>query len=307
MSTVACRPARTAAPSLSVVIASVNGWSVLGPTLRALDEQPERDRMEVIVVDAVGGATRERLRDHEPPVTLIAADDRPAIPRLRYRGVQAARGPIVAILEDHGAVAHDWAGAVLEALDGPWGAVGGVVENGQAGLLNWAAYFCEYTSYMGPVIEGAARDLPGNNIAYRRSELLRHARVLDDGKWESWINERLHADGVPIASTNRIVVHHIKPFRLVDFLVQRFHFSRSFAGMRRPDQTPMQRLIYGLGSLALPAILLARIARTALGKRRHLGHFAACLPLLALFLTVGALGEMIGYLIGPGRSLERVE
>lgn len=307
MPTVACRPARTAAPALSVVIASVNGWPVLGPTLRALDEQAERDQMEVIVVDAVGGATRDHLRDHRPAVTLIAADDRPAIPRLRYRGVRAARGPIVAILEDHGAVARDWARAVLEAHEGPWGAVGGAVENGQGGLVNWAAYFCEYTPYMGPVVEGETIDLPGNNIAYKRPHLMRHARVLDEGKWESWINDRLRADGVPIASTNRIVVRHIKPFRLGYFLAQRFHFSRSFAGMRRREQSPRRRLLYGFGSLALPAVLLARIARTALGKRRHLGRFAACLPLIVLFLTVGAVGEMIGYLNGPGRSLERVE
>jgi hypothetical protein len=29
--------------------------------------------------------------------------------------------------------------------------------------------------------------------------------------------------------------------------------------------------------------------------------------LIALFYTVGAAGEMIGYLIGPGDSLSRVE
>src|SRR4051812_41164394 len=43
-------------PDLSVVIASVNGWDVLEPTLRALDAQPERPYMEVIVVETVGDA-----------------------------------------------------------------------------------------------------------------------------------------------------------------------------------------------------------------------------------------------------------
>ncbi len=40
---------------LSVVVASVNGWEVLGPTLEALDAQPERGRMEVIVVETRRG------------------------------------------------------------------------------------------------------------------------------------------------------------------------------------------------------------------------------------------------------------
>jgi len=295
------------APALSVVLASVNGWSMLGPTLRSLDAQPERPKMEVIVVEAVGGATRARLRAHQPPVAIIAVDTKKTIPALRHLGVILARGDLVAILEDHGEVAPDWAADLLEAHEGPWGAVGGTVENGRDGLVNWAAFFCEYTAYMGPVAEGESADLPGNNIAYKRPHLLRHAHELEQGRWESWINDKLRADGVPIASTNKAVVRHIKPFRLGHFLIQRFHFARSYAGMRRVDQAVPRRLIYGLGSLALPVVLTLRVTKTALAKRRHLDKFVACLPLIALFYTIGAAGEMIGYLIGPGDSLSRVE
>ena len=53
--------------------------------------------------------------------------------------------------------------------------MGGAVENGKDGLVNWAVYFCEYTPYMNPVAEGETHDLPGNNIAYKRPHLLRHA------------------------------------------------------------------------------------------------------------------------------------
>lgn len=295
------------APALSVIIASVNGWHVLEPTLRSLDELPERDRMQVVVVDVVGGATRKRLEAHRPAVEVIGVDERSSIPRLRYLGVQKSRGEIVAILEDHGAVDRDWAGEILELHQGPWGAVGGPVENGKTGLVNWAAYFCEYTPYMRPIVEGATTDLPGNNTAYKRPHLMRHAHVLADGKWESWINEKLRIDGVPLASTNRVVVRHIKPFRLGHFLTQRFHFARSYAGMRRMDQNVLKRLVYGLGSAILPALLFARVATTVWKKKRHLAQFAVCTPLLLLFFTVGAAGEMTGYLLGAGMSLEKVE
>jgi hypothetical protein len=279
---------------------------MLEPTLQALDAQPERDRMEVIVVETLGGAVLARLRKRRPEVVVIESA-RESIPRLRYQGVCRARGSLVAILEDHGRVAADWAATVLSAHRGPWGAVGGAVENGKDGLINWAVYFCEYAPYMNPVAEGPAHDLPGNNIAYKRPHLLRHARVLEHGHWESWINDRLRADGVPIKSTGAMVVHHIKPFRLGYFLVQRFHFARSYAGMRRVDQSPVRRLVYGLGSCALPVLLTARVARTVLKKRRHLGRFALTAPLVVLFLTAGAFGEMIGYLFGAGASLEKVE
>jgi hypothetical protein len=295
------------APRLSVVVASVNGWEMLGPTLRSLDALPERSRMEVIVVEAVGGETRRNLRQHRPAVEVIEVDQKRSIPALRHRGVCRATGDLVAILEDHGEVAPGWASALLDAHEGPWGAVGGVVENGREGLVNWAAFFCEYAPYMGPVVEGESADLPGNNIAYKRPHLLRHAGELEQGRWESWINDKLRLDGVPIATTNRAVVRHIKPFRLGHFLVQRFHFARSYAGMRRVDQSVIRRWIYGFGSMALPAILTRRVTRTALAKKRHLGRFAASIPLIVLFYTVGAAGEMIGYLIGPGDSLSRVE
>jgi hypothetical protein len=301
---------RTAPPALSVVIASVNGWETLGPTLDALDAQPERSRMEVVVIDVVGGDTRARIRSRVPAVELIEVDEavRPGIPELRFQGVEKSSGELVAILEDHGQVAPNWAAALISAhRDASLGAVGGAVEIGRDGLVNWAAFFTEYTRYMAPVVEGEHSDLPGNNIAYKRPHLLRHAGELRDGRWESWINDKLRADGVKIASTNAAVVHHIKPFRLGHFLIQRFHFARSYAGMRRVDQSIPARIVYGFGSLALPAVLMLRVTRTALAKGRHLRQFAAAMPLVALFLTVGAYGEMLGYLFGPGSSLGRVE
>jgi hypothetical protein len=241
-------------------------------------------------------------------VEVVVSPEKRPIPRLRYLGVQAAGGDLIAILEDHAEVEAGWARALIDAHIGtPWGAVGGAVENGQLGWVNWSAFFCEYTPYMGPVCEGLSGDLPGNNVAYKREHLLKHAHVLDDGKWESWVNARLLAEGVPLLSTNRAVVRHIKQFELRSFLTQRFHFARSYAGMRRVDQTWVRRLVYGIGSAALPVLLLARVIRQAIPKRKPMGVFLRSLPLVAVFLLVGAIGEMVGYLWGPGRSLDLVE
>lgn len=302
------RKSSTAAPAISIVIASVNGWDVLGPTLDSIDRLPERDRLEVLVVEPENGDVRSRLRERSKRVRIVAIEGKLSIPRMRYLGVCQAKGDLIAILEDHAEVDHEWASTILETHQDPdLGAVGGRVENGKSGWVNSAVFFCEYTTYMGPVIEGPTDDLPGNNIAYKREHLLNHAELLDDGKWESWINDRLVSEGVPIVSTNRLVVKHIKSFRLGYFLTQRFHFARSYAGMRRGDQSTAKRLIYGFGSIALPPLLTLRVMRQALKKRRDLARFVACLPLIALFFSVGAAGEMLGYLVGPGRSLDLVE
>ncbi|MDX2036062.1 MAG: glycosyltransferase [Isosphaeraceae bacterium] len=292
-------------PLLSVVIASVNGPELLERTLAALDALPERERLEILVVSR--GEHDERLAARAPSVRIIEGEAGETIPALRYRGIVASSAGLVAILEDHVAVESTWADSMIEAHRGPWGAVAGAVANGRGGWVDWAAFLCEYTTYMPPVVDGEHHDLPGNNIAYKRECLLRHAHELRDGRWESWVNARLHAEGVPTAVTNGAVVHHLKPFGLARFLVQRFHFSRSYAGMRRVDQSPLRRVVYGFGSAVLPALLSWRTARQALAKRVSPARLISVAPLLGLFFTVGAFGEMLGYLIGPGRSLSRVE
>lgn len=303
----------SAAPALSAVIASVNGWGLLNQTLDALDRLPERSRMEVIVVSADPDPNRESVRQglamRSMPVRVVQAERRESIPRLRSLGASAARGDLIAILEDHVCVEAGWAESMIEShrRNPSAAAVAGPVENGQNAWLNWAVYFCEYSAYMSPVPEGFADDLPGNNISYKRSALLRHLRVLDEGKWESWINRELQDEGYRLVSTNRAAVRHIKPFRLGYFLKQRLLFSRSYAGMRRADQTWSKRLIYAAGSAILPALLTLRTALAVFAKRRHRARFLACLPAVALFMTVGAVGEMMGYLLGAGDSLERVE
>ena len=58
-------------PELSVVIASVNGWGVLGPTLDAIDELPERERLEVVVVECLGESVRKKLGERARKVVVV--------------------------------------------------------------------------------------------------------------------------------------------------------------------------------------------------------------------------------------------
>lgn len=294
-------------PALSIVIASVNGLDLLEKTLKAIDNLAERPQIEVVVVDRVGQSVRSRLKDRSPKITVVPVDQKLTIPRLRFLGVGASKAPIVAFLEDHVAVEPGWAAAILEAHRNDCGAVGGAVADGRTDLVSTAAFLCEYHRYMPPVVEGPCDDLPGNNIAYKREVIEKYAYLLDNGKWESWINQELKAEGALTRSTGRAVVRHIKPFGFMHFLTQRFHFARSFAGMRRDDQSWTRRIVYGLGSIALPLLFLLRIFRAVIVKRVAPGRFLKALPLIVVFVSAGAIGEMIGYIVGSGTSLERVE
>ena len=295
-------------PSLSIVIAAVNGPAVLDQTLQAIERLPEKEQLEVLVVvtpeSNVDGVLAKR---HVACRAVPGGSSADGIPRLRHRGVLAARGELIAILEDHVDVELHWAATIFQVMADPEvAAVGGKVEAGQEGWVNWGVFLADYARYIGPVAEGEHADLPGNNIAYRREALLAHADALAEGKWESWVNERLAAEGRRLVSTNRMVVRHCKSFRLKEFLRLRWHFGRSYAGMRISSLGWVKRAVYGVGSTILPVLLTVRATRLIASRDVPKSRLAACWPLIALVMTVGAAGECAGYIFGPGRSLEHV-
>src|SRR6516165_12257789 len=62
----------------------------------------------------------------------------------------------------------------------------------------------------------------------------------------------------------------------------------------------------GMG-LVLPALFLARALRNVMGKKHFLRQFAWALPYMTIFALIGACGELVRYLCGPGNALARIE
>jgi hypothetical protein len=104
-----------------------------------------------------------------------------------------------------------------------------------------------------------------------------------------------------------LIVGHRRPFDFWYFVRQRFHFCRSFAAMRQRSFSGPERMKYALGSLALPGLLWLRGLSNVARRKRLVGRYLLCTPLIVTYYVVGACGEMIGYLYGGGRSLEQVE
>src|SRR5262249_53025501 len=104
-----------------------------------------------------------------------------------------------------------------------------------------------------------------------------------------------------------VVVLHKKEFGLASFLAQRYHYSRSFAAMRLRGAPRWKRLAYAAATALLPGVLLARMTAAVLKKGRHRKWFVRALPAVCVFVVSWAVGECVGALWGPGRSLELVE
>jgi glycosyltransferase involved in cell wall biosynthesis len=301
--------AHEAAVLLSVVIPCVNGLPVIAECLDALARQEGNVAAEVIVVDCCGEATRAVLRQRFPWALVIAVEGRESIPALRAIGLERARGRVIALTEDHCLPDPHWFEAIAAAHRAGRPVVGGAVENGSIErAVDWAVFFCEYADFMRPVPAGAVAALPGNNTAYDRGVLDRLGPALRDGSWEPFWHARLLQEGVDFFSDPRMVVLHKKVFGYGYFLSQRYHYSRSFAGMRLAGASGWVRLAYAAATALLPPLLLARLVRTVLlRKRRFRAHFLRALPALCTFVVVWAVGEAVGALLGAGNSLARVE
>lgn len=298
----------TERPDVSVVIASVNGLPYPLACLEGLSRQDGGVRSEILLADCTGPATVAAVRERFPEVKVITFDSPRSVPALRSAGMDAARGRIVAVTEDHCVPRPDWLRNIVDAQARTgWAAVGGGVVNGSVErAVDWAVFFCEYSGLMSPVAAGPADGLPGMNVAYDMDALNGERDAFREARWESFVHERLRRAGHTLGLDPSIVVEHRKNFTVRGFLSERFHYSRSYAGMRVEGSGRAKRLAWAAGSLLLPPLLVARVSANVLRRREHTRALARAFPLVVLFSVAWALGELVGYLTGPGDSLVKV-
>jgi hypothetical protein len=289
---------------MSVVIASVNGLPHLGRCLDALAERCPA--AEVVVADWTDEGTRAQVSERWPSVKLLSFDEPMAIPELRAAGVFASAAPVVALIEDHCLVSPGWAERLASAHAAGHGVVGGPIRNAATERIrDWAAFFCEYSAVMEPMPRGPVAGLPGMNVSYDRDALAAIEDLLREGRWENWLHPRLQQRGFELWCEPGAVVEHDKDFDLGEFLSQRYHYSRSYAGMRNPE-LGRRRPLYALATPLLVPLLYYRMARNVFPRGRARRQFVLATPLILLYVTVWAFGELVGYVFGGGRSLLKV-
>ncbi|RPJ59386.1 MAG: glycosyltransferase [Acidobacteria bacterium] len=296
-------------PSLSIVIASGAGGEFLFRCLDSLRDQVHADDVEVIVADRCGAPTTKRVRADFPFVILLEADrkKRLSVPELRLLGVQKAKGKLVAVLEEHCVAPPNWVSTIQESFRDGDAAIGGPILDASYGRLrDWVVYFSEYHNYLPPWDEGERFGLNGANVVYARDKLLKHEAVLNSGYWEVVLHPLLYADG-KFRAVPDLGVYHTGPFDYRYYLGQRYLLSRVWGGTQRTRVNPAKRLIYLVVAPVFPFMLLGRIGHRVLSSRRRIGKFLASLPLLFPVTVAYVWGEWLGYAIGYGNALKRVE
>lgn len=294
---------------LSVVIASHHAAGVIVSCLQALERQRNTTSFEVIVADASTDATASIVERQFPFVRLLRAETPPSVAALRGRGIAAARGDVIAILDPFSVVAADWVVKVVEAHAANQNQViGGSVDlyrSDSATYSRWATYLNEYALFMSPVVRGATWILPGSNLSYKRAALFDGSRPRYPVFWKTFVNWQHERDGSPLWLEPTVRVELNKPIPLGDFLRTRFVHGRCFAGTRVQHASWWIRLARAVSTILLPPLQLWRWTVGFWPKRRHRAQFVATLPVQFVLFAVWSVGEACGYVFGTGRACER--
>ena len=307
-------------PVLSVVVAIVSDTTGrpdvrhLDPCLDALMKQARGPRLEVIVPYHPAVARIDEMQRKYPRVRFIEVRDlrtylgkggsREHHDELRARGLAAATGEIVALIEDHGIAAPDWSARVAKAHRESFAAIGGAIENGIDRPLNWAVYFCDFLRYQNPVPGGESSIASDANVSYKRRALESVRPVWVEIFHESAVNEALRARGERIALAPAIVLRQNRlGLRLGGALAERFVWGRSYAATRARLVNTPKRALWAVFSPALPALMMARMSVLAWRKGRTRAAFLRAFPLTLALAVSWSFGELTGYLTGRANQV----
>ncbi|MGE5834625.1 MAG: hypothetical protein ACM4AI_09120 [Acidobacteriota bacterium] len=302
---------------LSVVLTVVDGGDALRRCLRALLSQQNAPSMEILVpydstVPAVASIVADVSRDAAASSAIVrtldlgrletrrdresAGGQHELIDRRRSAGLAAARGEIVAIVEDRGVPRADWAAAAVGLHDRHSnGAIGGAVENGRDAMLNWAVYLCDFARYQPPFAAGSRRYVSDVNVAYKRRALEQTRDIWRDRFHEPWVHSALERSGETLFLSPDLVVHQVRDgLSLASLLRERIAWGRLFGALRARHAPLRRRLTWVALSPAVPAVLFARILRGRGSKPPAAGRLLLLTPITLLLLSAWAAGEAMG-------------
>jgi glycosyltransferase involved in cell wall biosynthesis len=300
------RPIVDGPPSVSVVVATRTPPDTMHRALASLAAQRRVAEIEVIVADGSQDGSVGEIARCFPGMRLITLPGG-NLPALKGAAIRAARGELLAVLDPSDVADPDWIDEMLAAFADPGvSAVGGtVVLEGPERAGNVAAYLFEYGAFNPPIPAGDTQgDLPGNNVAYRRSVLIEGCAdiLAAEGFNKPFVHDRIREQGGRLVIRPAMRVGHLTNYPFMAFGVRRFHYGRCFGAVRARRAPAARKLLYRIFAPAVAPILMARHLRRSWGhppNRRLLPGAALALCGVCAFWGVG---EWLGYWFGPGRS-----
>jgi GT2 family glycosyltransferase len=285
-------------PSLSVIVAAYRPGRLLSNCLNSLRAQQTVAPFEVIVVASGDDDTALTIRDEYPGVRLLQSPRRMYCGEARNRGIELARGPILAFLDADCTVSPDWVESVLDAHRGAHQLVGGVIHNGSPhDALSWAYYFCEFNLWLPGNFKREIDEIAGCCLSMKREAFESHGPFLE-GTYcsDTAFQWKLSRTRNRVLSSPRILVFHSASYQPRDFLRHIVEHRRCFARvcLREGRISKGFACLWLLSGPFLPLLLVAAISWRVVRAGGLLAPFLRSLHWVLAGLVARALGEMRG-------------
>jgi hypothetical protein len=217
-------------------------------------------------------------------------------PHLWAEGYRHATGRIVAFTTGHCLVSRQWASTLIEAIrSGAAGAGGPIVLSPEASALDAAIYFLRYSAFT-PKQLGAGRisgEIAGDNAAYGRQWLDRHAGSFASGFWEMDFHRLLRGDGGWLAGVPSASIEFGRSFPVGTIVRHRFAHGTHFGASRvRGGTRTVWQIV--LAAPIVPFVLAARAAGRTVEDVPSAVRFATALPWFLVLAAAWAVGEAWG-------------
>jgi hypothetical protein len=293
--------AQPSCPAISVVVGVTTAPARVDRLLDALASQGGANDVEVILVSNVFPPgdmrslgeffARHCFRD----LQVVAAPRQMLTPELWRIGLERARGSIVAFTTSEMIPTATWLRVIQREHEGPWVGVGGTIAcDPQSSVTGWATYLARYHGFMPTNRRRLVPHIAGDNATYKRWALEVVRPTWQHGFWEADVHSELVAHGFELALEPALLVEYHCQHRLGQFVMQRFRHGFRYGLSRGASLSFGTVFLRTLLAPGIPALLLARIWRNARAARAG-GRVLLAAPLLLLFLTSWASGEMAGY------------
>jgi hypothetical protein len=298
-------------PALTVVLLAPKQLAALRGTLKYLRAQSIANQIEVIVL----GTSAEQLAQHAPEdvsgfqaVQFIPVGPIENVDMTAPRALPYAKADYVAFIEDHAYPQPGWAEAVVQASQRGVHVIGAAMLNFNPGsMLSWANLFIGYGVAVAPTFTGERGSVGLHNSAFQKAALLKYGEHLPQmmGR-DGGLLQDMKSKGMRLYLPAQALLAHANPSRLRSTFQLRFNAGRSFGAQRAEIErwSAQKRLIYFVGGAAIPLVRFVRLYRDLKRILVHYDLLPRALPMLFLALIFDAMGQMVGYSAGYGKSRE---
>lgn len=296
-------------PSLSVILIIGDQRFRDAVALGCLLAQQNIDEIEILLLDWGAAGTPPLAGSEHPAVRTLVCERTMCLHEMKALGVREARAPIVAFLEEHVQVVPGWAEAVIAAHRGPWAGVGPAITcaNPGLGISNLVTILGAFDAFSPDLPAEERYRIYGQNSAYKRRVLLDAPYPLELLLLNPLAMQRVlvEREGQRLYFQPAIQICHLNEGDTWAMMQGYFFWSRcyGFACQALLHRAWGKSLLAAGRTSLTPAI---RAIRRGLSFPRS--PAAKTVPgLKALFVLLlveysGALGQMLGLLIGLGNS-----